>query len=220
MRCVVCGVRGATPASRVALARGSFQVPRTRVKHTDTPPKSFEIEITRTLLASSRRTYITMTLTRRNTRFAALVALPALLLALSVTEAFLMSSSRPLRVSTTPRRLPWPRPPRSTRSARRRSMMTTSMGRTTSITADSTALAPEVALDPIISDLRARILDAPDRLESNEESRLHAEATLSTTFEVGCDGNVVGGFEQELQLARALAMDTFVVRKTLDYIRS
>lgn len=76
------------------------------------------------------------------------------------------------------------------------------------------ALAPEVALDPIISELRARILDAPDRLEGNEESRLHAEATLSTTFEVGCDGNLVGGFEAELQLVRALATDTFVVRDT------
>lgn len=79
-------------------------------------------------------------------------------------------------------------------------------------TTDNAAVAPEVALDPIISELRARILDAPDRLEGNEESRLHAEATLSTTFEVGFDGNVVGGFEQELQLARALAADTFVVR--------
>eukprot|EP00903_Cladosiphon_okamuranus_P012123 g11375.t1 len=75
----------------------------------------------------------------------------------------------------------------------------------------TTALAPEAALDPIISELRARIVDAPDSLEGNEESRLHAEATLSTTFEVGRDGNVVGGFEQELQLARALATDTFVV---------
>ena len=83
---------------------------------------------------------------------------------------------------------------------------------------DSSALAPEIALDPIISELRARILDAPDRLEGNEESRLHAEATLSTTFEVGFDGNMVGGFEQELQLAKALATDTFVVRDAFQYV--
>lgn len=89
------------------------------------------------------------------------------------------------------------------------------MSTTTTTTTDSPAIAPEVVLDPIISELRARILDAPDRLEVNEESRLHAEATLSTTFEVGCDGNVVGGFGQELQLARALATDTFVVRNSV-----
>lgn len=81
-----------------------------------------------------------------------------------------------------------------------------------SSTIDNTATTPEIALDPIVSELRARIMEAPERLEGNEESRLHAEATLSNTFEIGLDGNLVGGFGQELQLARALAMDTFVVR--------
>lgn len=78
----------------------------------------------------------------------------------------------------------------------------------------------EAALDPIIADLRARIAKAPVPLEGNEESRRHAEATLSTRFEIGSDGKLIGGAAQEARLARALALDTFVVvRATCPEVR-
>lgn len=69
----------------------------------------------------------------------------------------------------------------------------------------------EAALSPIVSQLRARIAAAPGPLEDSEESRRHAEATLSERFEVNGDGDLVGGSEQEARLVRALARDTFVV---------
>ncbi len=152
-----------------------------------------------------------MTFDRRGAR----AVIPAAwLLLLANTEAFLLSSSRPVRISPTPRKLPWPRPVSTPPGGGTSALCRRIIGMSTpAAETPTTAVDPEEALDPIISELRARILDAPCPLEGNEESRLHAEATLSTTFEVGVDGGVVGGFEQEVRLARALALDTFVVSR-------
>lgn len=126
---------------------------------------------------------------------------------LSVADAFRASSSNPLRVSATPPKLPWPRPASTTRST---IVFCLSM---TATTTAATAVSAEVAFAPIISELKARIADAPNPLEDNESAQRHADQ-LGKAFEVGGDGNLVGGFAEEVRLAGALSMDTFVVRYT------
>lgn len=101
---------------------------------------------------------------------------------------------------------------------RKSSAISTSSTSNSSITAGTAA---EVSLEPVVSDLRARIAQAPIPLEGNEESRLNAEATLPDRFEIDRDGNVVGGAEQEDRLVRALSLDTVVVvRSTCPDVRA
>lgn len=79
-------------------------------------------------------------------------------------------------------------------------------------TAAESKAAAASALDPVVSDLRARISQAPRALEDNQAAQRHAEeVTFSSRFEIDGDGNVVGGEEQEARLARALSRDAFVV---------
>lgn len=81
----------------------------------------------------------------------------------------------------------------------------------TTTSAESKAAAAG-ALEPVVTDLRARISQAPRALEDNEASQRHAEeSAFSSRFEIDSDGNVVGGEVQEARLARALARDTFVI---------
>ncbi|CAM9516456.1 unnamed protein product [Scytosiphon promiscuus] len=127
---------------------------------------------------------------------------------LAVADAFRTSSSSPFRVSTTPPTLPWRRPASTTRSAIACPRMTAA----TSTAA--TSVSTEVAFAPIISELQARIVDAPNPLEDNESAQRRADQ-LGKPFEVGGDGNLVGGFAEEVRLAGALAMDTFVVVRIL-----
>lgn len=149
-----------------------------------------------------------------STRFARRVLLlPMVMVVLAVVaDAFLVvSPSFTVRTSTTNTRplLAECRPPPPTSCTT--SMASMSSSSTSTCTTTAVRAPTEVALDPIVSDLRSRILGAPTLLEGNEESRLHAEATLSTTFRVDNDGNLLGAFDQQVRLARALALNTFVV---------
>lgn len=141
-----------------------------------------------------------------NARF--VLAIAAVILA--VADAFHARAPIPLRTIATPRKLSWARTA-SSGDTSGIMMMSTATAASTTTTA---AVTPEAALDPIIQELRARIVEAPEPLEGNRESQRHADEVISTTFEVDCDGNLLGGDGQELRLATALALDTFVVRKT------
>lgn len=123
---------------------------------------------------------------------------------LAVADAFRASSSSPLRISAAPPELPWLRPASTTRATITCPSMTTT-------TTAAAAVSPEAAFAPIISELKTRTADAPSPLEDNESAQRHADQ-LGKAFEVGGDGNLVGGFAEEVRLAGALSMDTFVVR--------
>ena len=124
------------------------------------------------------------------------------LIAFAIADAF--HASAPQRLPQSHHHATPPRPKQAPRP-----ISATSTDNTSSRT-NNTSIA-EAALCPIVSQLRARIAAAPGPLEDNEESRRHAEATLSERFEVNGDGDLVGGSEQEARLVRALARDTFVV---------
>lgn len=124
------------------------------------------------------------------------------LIAFAIADAF--HASNPQRLQQSQHHAAPPRPKQAPRS-----LPAATIDDTTSST-NSISIA-EAALHPIVSQLRARIAAAPGPLENNEESRRHAEATLSERFEVNSDGDLVGGSEQEARLVRALARDTFVV---------
>lgn len=126
------------------------------------------------------------------------------LIAFTIADAF--HASTPQRLQQSQHHAAAPPPPRPTQAPRSLSAATTNDSRST----NNISIA-EAALHPIVSQLRARIAAAPGPLEDNEESRRHAEATLSERFEVDSDGDLVGGAEQEARLVQALARDTFVV---------
>ncbi|CAN0330721.1 unnamed protein product [Ectocarpus sp. 12 AP-2014] len=126
---------------------------------------------------------------------------------LAVADAFHVRASIPLRTIAIPRRLPWAR----TASSGDTTVLMMSTATASTTTKTTAAVTPEAALDPIIQELRARIVEAPEPLEGNRESQRHADRVISTTFEVDCDGNLLGGEGQELRLASALARETFVV---------
>ncbi|CAB1102280.1 unnamed protein product [Ectocarpus sp. CCAP 1310/34] len=139
-----------------------------------------------------------------NARF--VLAIAAVILA--VADAFHVRVSIPLRTIAIPRRLPWAR----TASSGDTTVLMMSTATASTTTRTTPAVTPEAALDPIIQELRARIVEAPEPLEGNRESQRHADRVISTTFEVDCDGNLLGGEGQELRLARALALETFVTK--------
>ena len=122
------------------------------------------------------------------------------LIAFAIADAF--HASTPQRLQQLQHHAAAPRPKQAPRPL---SAATTGDSSTNNINIE------EAALHPIVSQLRARISAAPGPLEDNEESRRHAEATLSESFEVNSDGDLVGSSDQEARLVRALARDTFVV---------